>query len=297
MARCLLALGSNLGDRHANLSQACAQITQLVQCRLLARSHWYSTIPIGGAAGQGEFLNGAVLLETALSPHELALQLQQIETQLGRQRVVRWDARTIDIDLLLYGAEIVETATLILPHPRMSFRRFVLEPAAEIAGWMVHPTSGWTLSRLLGHLLESPRFVIVASDDAAIAHRLVSHLALRWKCLVWSGAEEILASGCGLSDTGSVEFPAGRADGPPIIAQLTPQTLASCTQVLLAGKARRCPALVIAVDSVGTHKHPTFACRTVGLSLGPVARITTNEPAVITQEAEAAMSCVWPDLR
>ncbi|MGI9428525.1 MAG: 2-amino-4-hydroxy-6-hydroxymethyldihydropteridine diphosphokinase, partial [Bythopirellula sp.] len=240
--------------------------------------------------------NGVVLLETALAPAQLASQLQQIENRLGRQRVVRWDARTIDIDLLLYDEELVETETLIVPHPRMSFRRFVLEPAAEIAGWMVHPTSRWTLARLLGHLLDSPRFVIVTAGDAEIADRLVSQLADRWKCPVWSGAEQILAAACGLPGTGGVEFPDCRVGGPPVIAKLSPQALESFGQILLTGKEWVRPALLIAVDLVGTHRQPGFACRSGGLWLGPVARITTNDPAAITQEAEAAVCCVWPDL-
>ena len=291
MARCLLALGSNLGDRNTIMTQACAQIAQLPECHLLLRSSWHGTMPIGGAVDQGEFLNGVVLLETDLAPDTLAIQLRRIENRLGRQRVVRWDARTIDIDVLLYDRQVIETETLSVPHPRMSFRRFVLEPAAEIVGWMVHPTSGWTIARLLSHLLDSPRFIVVTSADAEIADCLVSHLAQHLNCPVWSGAEEMVAAACGLLGAGSVEFPERRCSGPPIIANLSPQTLECFSLGLLTRNDFERPALVIAADAIGTHALP--ACLS---SLGSVARITTNEPATIIQEAEAAVCCVWPEL-
>jgi 2-amino-4-hydroxy-6-hydroxymethyldihydropteridine diphosphokinase len=152
MPRCLLAVGANLGDRSATLDQALAKISELPQTQVLARSQWYETSPVGGPAGQASFLNGAILLDCELSPHELATSLQQIELSLGRDRHVRWDARTIDIDLLLFGEEIVDTSELQIPHPRMSFRQFVLRPAMEIAGEMIHPTSSWTLAGLLRQL-------------------------------------------------------------------------------------------------------------------------------------------------
>src|SRR4051794_33523841 len=133
MPNCLLGLGSNLGDREATLRSALADITALPDMQLVQHSKWYRSQPIGGPADQGEFLNGAALIETTLAPLILLDELGQIELRLGRQPAERWSPRTIDIDILLYGNEVTETAMLTLPHPRMSFRRFVLEPAAEIA--------------------------------------------------------------------------------------------------------------------------------------------------------------------
>ena len=152
MATCLVGLGSNLGDRCALLEGAVRQMRDEPQIRLTARSRWIETRPVGGPLGQGAYLNGAVRLESTLSPDKLLDVLQSIETNAQRRREQRWGARTLDLDLMLYGDVIHASSRLILPHPRMAFRRFVLEPAVEIAADMVHPTIVWTIGRLWRHL-------------------------------------------------------------------------------------------------------------------------------------------------
>jgi 2-amino-4-hydroxy-6-hydroxymethyldihydropteridine diphosphokinase len=176
MPRCLLAIGANLGERSVTLEQALAKISGLPQTQLLARSCWHETAPVGGPAGQASFLNGAILLKCQLSPQELLSHLQKIEISLGRERHERWDARTIDIDMLLFGDEIIDTPELQVPHPRMSFRQFVLRPAVEIAGDMIHPISGWTLSSLLSQLNSRPRRLVVICDDTQIRTWLESEI-------------------------------------------------------------------------------------------------------------------------
>jgi len=152
MAKCLISLGSNLGDRSAHLQAALKQLGSLPQTTLVSQSSFRDTKPAGGPAAQNPFLNAAALLESSLSPQQLLVDLQHIENELGRVRSERWGPRTIDLDLLLYDQVEQETRALTLPHPRMSFRRFVLEPAAEIAAGMVYPINGWTIERLLKHL-------------------------------------------------------------------------------------------------------------------------------------------------
>jgi 2-amino-4-hydroxy-6-hydroxymethyldihydropteridine diphosphokinase len=119
---------------------------------VLATSRWRGTKPVGGPAGQSEFLNGAALLGTSLTPQQLHAVLQQVEAAAGRTRESRWAPRTLDLDLLIYDDLVIDTPDLTLPHPRMSFRRFVLEPAAEIAPDVRHPTIGWTIQELRDHL-------------------------------------------------------------------------------------------------------------------------------------------------
>ncbi|WP_254508354.1 2-amino-4-hydroxy-6-hydroxymethyldihydropteridine diphosphokinase [Anatilimnocola floriformis] len=156
MANCLLSLGSNLGDRGAHLQAALRSLSSLPQTVLLAQSSFRDTKPVGGPAAQDPFLNAAALIETSLSAQQLLAELQRIENELGRVRTERWGPRTIDLDLLLYDKLELESPELTLPHPRMSFRRFVLEPANEIAAEMVYPINGWTIARLLENICKLP---------------------------------------------------------------------------------------------------------------------------------------------
>ncbi|MCA9212387.1 MAG: 2-amino-4-hydroxy-6-hydroxymethyldihydropteridine diphosphokinase [Planctomycetales bacterium] len=165
MARCLIGLGFNLGDRRAILDFAIEHFETLPNVSVQSVSEWLSTEPIGGPSGQGGFLNGAAILKTVLPPHELLGQLRQVETTLGRERRIRWDARTLDVDILLYDDLIVQSETLVIPHPRMTCRRFVLEPTAEIAPDWVHPEIQWTIGRLFEHLQAAPpNFVLCGSN-------------------------------------------------------------------------------------------------------------------------------------
>jgi 2-amino-4-hydroxy-6-hydroxymethyldihydropteridine diphosphokinase len=152
MATALIALGSNLGDRQRNLDDAVAQLGREPNIVVLATSRWRETQPIGGPKDQAQFLNGAALLGTSLTPQQLHGVLQRIEATAGRTRESRWAPRTLDLDLLLYDDLAIDTPELTVPHPRMSFRRFVLEPAAEIAPAMRHPTIGWTIADLWAHM-------------------------------------------------------------------------------------------------------------------------------------------------
>ncbi len=177
MPICLVSLGSNEGSRQENLEAAAARLAAHAGITLVARSSWRETAPVGGPPGQADFLNAAVKLETSLPPHELLGRLRQIESELGRHRTERWGPRPIDLDLLLYDELIVTTPELVLPHPRMAWRRFVLEPAAEVAGAMTHATIGWSVARLLAHLNESVPYVAVTGPIAAGKTRLAERLA------------------------------------------------------------------------------------------------------------------------
>ena len=151
-----LAIGSNLGCRKSNLDFACQAIGELEGTQLLEVSPFYETEPVGGPGGQGMFLNGAVKIQTALQPTELLEKLQAIELQAGRlekDKRQHWGPRELDIDILLFGQELIDLgAELIVPHPRMTQRWFVLKPLADIAGGVMHPSKGKKISHLLSKL-------------------------------------------------------------------------------------------------------------------------------------------------
>jgi 2-amino-4-hydroxy-6-hydroxymethyldihydropteridine diphosphokinase len=159
MTACLIGLGSNLGDRATQLREAVQELANVPGIEAGAVSSWYETAPIGGPPGQGNFLNAAMLVETSLSPSALLERMQQIERRLGRREHQKWEARTIDLDLLLFGQLTLETDVLEVPHPWLAIRRFVLLPAAEVAPDMVHPGIGWTINQLLGHLASTVPYV------------------------------------------------------------------------------------------------------------------------------------------
>jgi 2-amino-4-hydroxy-6-hydroxymethyldihydropteridine diphosphokinase len=147
--------------------------------RLLAHSHAYETRPVGGPPDQPRFLNAAAVVETDLQPEPLLDALLRIEAELGRQRSERWAARAIDLDLLLYEQQLLISPRLVLPHPRMAWRRFVLQPAAEVAGGWLHPPTGWTIARLLEHLDTTANYVAVAGAIGVGKTHLAQALADR----------------------------------------------------------------------------------------------------------------------
>ncbi len=152
MAACLLALGSNQGDRAQNLLAAIERLNTHPAIQFRRISSFHLTSPVGGPAGQDAYFNAAALIETDLYPAELLHALLKIEQELGRVRSECWGPRTIDLDLLLYDAAILESSEITVPHPRLHERRFALAPATEIAADFVHPKLRQTVGELLAAL-------------------------------------------------------------------------------------------------------------------------------------------------
>nr|WP_233169232.1 2-amino-4-hydroxy-6-hydroxymethyldihydropteridine diphosphokinase [Hymenobacter sp. BT523] len=140
-------LGSNLGDRAALLAAAREQLA-LAAGELMASSALYETAA-WGREDQPAFLNQALAVRTTLTPHELLAHCLATEQRAGRQRLERWGSRTLDVDILLYGPEIIDAPTLTVPHPRLAERRFALVPLAEIAGSVLHPVRHTSIAELL----------------------------------------------------------------------------------------------------------------------------------------------------
>jgi len=141
-----IALGSNLGNRREHLEYAIAALRR--DLTDLKASSFIDTEPAGVEPGQPRYLNAAVVGATALSPRELLSRLLRVETERGRVRAHAMAARTLDLDLILYGGSIVEEEGLSVPHPRFRERAFVLRPLAEIAPGMVDPVTGRTIKDL-----------------------------------------------------------------------------------------------------------------------------------------------------
>ena len=181
MARCLIGCGSNVGRRREQLDRAIELMRFMPGVTLLGVSRFRETVPIGGPPGQDTFLNGACLIETDLPPQDVLSMLAAVENTLHRNREERWGPRTVDLDLLLYDDLVLDTDCLTLPHPRMSTRRFVLEPCVEIAGGALHPLAACTLDEMLASI-SSPRphvaVVGVPMSGVADVARVVSESSL-----------------------------------------------------------------------------------------------------------------------
>ena len=161
MARVFLSLGSNLGDRLSNIQQAVRAIGMLDNTSIVKTSSFYDTEPWGNKK-QNWFVNCAIAIDTQLSPEELLLKCQDIEHTIGRIRnqKERWQERAIDIDILMYDNAIITEENLVIPHPYMHERAFVLVPMLEVKPDLIHPVFKKTISQFYDEL-ENPEDVFL----------------------------------------------------------------------------------------------------------------------------------------
>jgi 2-amino-4-hydroxy-6-hydroxymethyldihydropteridine diphosphokinase len=150
-----VGVGSNLGDRLPMLDAAAQRVSALPGVTRCRGSHCYDTAPVGHVATR-RFLNAVLELQTDRAPLDLLGALQEVELALGRSRTEHWGDRTIDLDLLLWGDRLVDLPALVLPHPELHRRRFVLVPLCDLAPEAVHPRLGRTVSELLETLPGDP---------------------------------------------------------------------------------------------------------------------------------------------
>ena len=151
-----IGLGSNLGDKRANIKKALELLGEAPGVQVKKVASFYKTAPLY-VPKQDWFLNTAAEIETSLNPHELLALMKETEKELDRTPTMRWGPRTIDLDLLVFGSEKVYTADLIVPHPRMLERAFVMVPLAEIAPELCIPSRGRVGE--LAHLLKTEQSV------------------------------------------------------------------------------------------------------------------------------------------
>jgi 2-amino-4-hydroxy-6-hydroxymethyldihydropteridine diphosphokinase len=287
MASCLLGLGSNLGDRQSTLQAALAAIDALPDVHVVRQSNWHRSPPLGGPPGQGEFLNAAALIETSIPPLRLLDELKDIQSRHGRQAAERWAPRTLDIDILLYDNEIAETEMLTVPHPRMTFRRFVLSPAAEIAPRMLHPIIGWPVERLLLHLDQaSDQVAIVSPSDALrsqIAQKIVERFAARTvERPTFATAERLWPDAVSTW----IAFQPAKTDSATTASQ----------SAGLPYAAAAFPKLTILLDAnpqtpIVAKSQWSAIVRQPGR--GPTLRLQTTDPATVQQEIATAIQSVW----
>lgn len=179
MPRCLISFGANLGNARATIEQA----HELLQRELSATpltfrlSRLYNTPPVGGPTGQPPFLNAVAAVETSLSPWEVWQAVRSVEQLLGRERFKRWEARRIDLDILLFDDVRIWTPQLKIPHPRMCMRRFILEPAMELAADWVDPVSRRSIGELAKALRHGQGNLVLCADQAARPDLLLEQVA------------------------------------------------------------------------------------------------------------------------
>ena len=152
---CWISFGGNVGEVRATFDAALALLSLHCHIRLGQRSGLYCSAPMGTQAGS-RFLNSVCGLTTRLSPHDLLSVLQSVETQLGRVREIDWGPRTLDLDLLSYGDEVIDEPRLVIPHPALTYRRFVLDPLVEIDPDWQHPVFAESAAQILDRLKHRP---------------------------------------------------------------------------------------------------------------------------------------------
>ncbi len=152
MERIFLGLGSNLGERIANIKRAFTLLGAVSGLRLVRASSLIETAPVG-YTDQPDFINAVVEIETSMEPGILLSAIQGIEKQMGREKTIRFGPRIIDIDILLFGDRVIDGPGLTIPHPRMHERAFVLGPLSEIAPEVMHPVLKQRIADILARLL------------------------------------------------------------------------------------------------------------------------------------------------
>lgn len=182
MPRCAIGLGGNVGDVAAGFATALQRLDRS-HCSVVRVSRLYVTRAIGPHAG-ADFQNACALIDTDLAPHDLLDVIQQIELDAGRTRTVRWGSRPLDLDLLTCGDQVLHNPRLTIPHPGLVYRRFVLDPLAEIAPELVHPVLHRSIADLQHRLQRPPLRIALRGGTDTQRHEISTQLVHRYAHLV-----------------------------------------------------------------------------------------------------------------
>ena len=286
MPETLIALGANLSNRSEVLQEAIDLIVSRPGVRLLGMSDVLETQPIGVSDSDAMFLNAAARFDVQLPPREWLQHLLDTEIELGRERTIRWGARKIDLDLLLYGNQIIISQPLWVPHPRMAFRRFVMQPAVQIAGDMFHPGCGATLAEVWQALNGQPNFVVWLLDKLEHGQSITSQsFEPEVHCEVVTEATDLrttVAEGFARLENESV------LGGPPsaFVLMLPSESSAASLKTVLRNQNRR-PKLVIR----HAFSTPWFGQVSDGLDAPPriELQLDNDDPKRIRQEVVGAI--------
>jgi 2-amino-4-hydroxy-6-hydroxymethyldihydropteridine diphosphokinase len=161
MKTAFIGIGSNMSDPHRNCLDAVDRIGRIDKCEIISVSSLYLTEPVG-VQDQEWYVNSAVSIATGLSARDLMKRLLEIEADMGRVRTTKWGPRVIDLDILLFGQDIIDDILVKVPHPMMHLRKFVMAPMAELAPDLMHPVLGKTIIELFKEI----------SDDGQIVKRV-----------------------------------------------------------------------------------------------------------------------------
>lgn len=205
MTQALIAFGANLGDAQASLEEAAGRIADHPEIEVIAVAKPLMTAAVSGdedlnddsADPAPDYLNSAIRVQTSLAAEALFQVTRGLENDMGRQRRQRWGPRTIDLDIILFGNQIIEEPQLQVPHRRMSFRKFVLGPASEIAGELIDPVSGVRLRDLADRLQHSRETIlwivgVQGAAEAGAAQAAVESISRSgWGVRIASNMEEV----------------------------------------------------------------------------------------------------------
>jgi len=187
MPSCLISFGANLGNARSTIERAAQQLKDKLTSasELFQLSPLYKTPPVGGPSGQPPFLNAVAAMETQLSPWEVWHAVRDVEQQLGRERFQRWEARRIDLDILLFDDTRIWTPQLKIPHPRMCMRRFILAPAAHVARDWLDPVTGQSIAALATALEQGRGSLMLCAEPKTrpelLLEEVARHTLAKWQ--------------------------------------------------------------------------------------------------------------------